>query len=166
MVTTTPAVRARFWPWPGLIFVLLGMSVALDLTFLGVALGRDQDLVAGDPYAAGLAWDDERAARARGAALEWNLTLEPRDTSRDEYQIVCALATKTGEPVAAPRVSATLVQGAHLADAVETELVRDADGRYVGRARLPHAGQWELDLRVELAGQACRHRLVRWIDRR
>lgn len=71
----------RFFPWPGLIFVLIGTTVLVQGTTLFFALGDDGFAVVPDYDAKAQAWDDQSAQARASTALGWSV--EPQRSAID-----------------------------------------------------------------------------------
>jgi nitrogen fixation protein FixH len=147
------AGRGPRWSiWPGAIFALLGMNVAVVAVTTFLALGDSSVGVEPNYYEKAVDWDRIAAQRDRSAALGWTVEV----VERDGVSIV--LRTRDGTPISGARMIATVFHHARSAERAEITLTeRDpaaSPGEYTPVERVfATAGLWELRLIVDHAGE-------------
>jgi nitrogen fixation protein FixH len=128
----------RIEPWPWIVAGCLLSMIAISLSFAAVAHRRPDSLVVDDAYRAGLSWNDEQRARARGDAAGWRFDLEVRP-ERDAVWARVRLLDRDGVPLRPDRLELTRVRPS------EGGYDRAFDAGEEGvRVPLPRPGRWHL----------------------
>lgn len=139
--------RSRVWIGPALV----GAIVLADLIGAGALVYWSRNDpgfgVEPDYYAAGLKWDDTRAAQARSDRLGWTATLtEVGSPSGARRRISVALRDAAGEPVTGASVGAIAFHNARSGARATLALSEEAPGVYECDADLSRPGLWEFRL--------------------
>ncbi len=138
--------RSRVWVGPALV----GAIVCADLIGAGALVYWSRNDpgfgVEPDYYAAGLKWDDTRAAQARSDRLGWTATLAEEAAGEGRRRIGVSLRDAAGEPVTGVSLGAVAFHNARSRARETLELREAAPGRYECEATLSRPGAWEFRL--------------------
>lgn len=154
---TTPAVPQRAGRpfrekllWPGIVFMLIGMSLTTVTTTVILATGDRAFAVEDDYYAKAVAWDETAAERAASDALGWSARCELSELDLSGSRSVTLWITdSTGETVDVSTVRVYAFHHARRGDSIEFPMVRIAPGRYAAGAPMERPGLWQLRIRAE-----------------
>lgn len=130
--------------WPGLLFVLIGSVVIVDVTMLIVAT-RDDSFALAEGYDGRarngtVALEQERQNRRLGWKGEWDVRWLDEDTVELSLRVLDA----EGNPVLDAAASARGFHKARAADVLEIPLVDVGNGVYQGTLDVTRLGHWSL----------------------
>jgi nitrogen fixation protein FixH len=141
-----PAPR-RFWPWPGMIFLLLASNVAIVLTCVYVATSDRSFSIEPDYYRKAVHWDRSVAQRQRNSALGWNMTVAPA------APIAARLVDHDAQPIGGAQIEVVAFHNAHSGNRLETMLEEIEPGLYRSAEVLTRSGSWELRFTAKVGGE-------------
>lgn len=137
----------RWFPWA----VAGGMSVviAVNMGMVYAALHTFPGQAGSDGFDLSNRYDAVIEHVQQQAALGW--TVEAR--AGVDGRPVLALTDRTGAPLTGARIEATAERPLGAVSATHLAFREQAPGRYVGDAKLPLPGQWDLMLVADAGGQ-------------
>lgn len=127
-----------------------GIIIAVNLTFVFLALSSWTGLTDNDSYRTGLSWNLTLDRDAAQKALGWTTDIETRVETgvADDYRIFLTLTVtdRTGVPVTGLAIEGMARHP--IAEAKDRPIAVEAreGGVYHGRAALPSAGDWDIRL--------------------
>lgn len=144
------APRRVFWPFPGLVFVLIGLSLTLAAVTVTLATNDPSFGVEEDYFAKAIAWDETAAQQAKNRELGWEAAAELSASldGRGERAVTVLLHGREGAAVDGAKVDVFAFHNARRKETLTFELVEIAPGRYAGGAPMVREGQWTLRLSV------------------
>lgn len=152
MATSNAATHQKrvFWPFPGLVFVLIGLSLTIAAVTVTLATNDPSFGVEEDYFAKAVAWDETVAQLERNRALGWEAAAELSGSldGRGERAVTVLLRDREGAAVEGARASVFAFHNARRKETITFELVEIAPGRYAGGAPMVREGQWTLRLSV------------------
>ena len=145
-----PEPARTFWPWPGVIFLLLGGQMVV-ITLAVVLATRDPSFaIEPDYYQKSLHWD-ERAAQIRAnRALGWHVSLEvaSQDTPAGRRPVTAIVTDAAGRPLDGAGVECIVFHHARGQDRMQAPFRPEGAGRYSADLLLRKAGIWEFRLAI------------------
>ncbi|MGE0710599.1 MAG: FixH family protein [Planctomycetota bacterium] len=160
--------RAAMLRWVGLVVALLGGSLALQLSMLGIASGDPSAVAEPDYYRKAVAWDEERAQQARNRELGWTVDVVAGASDAGDHTRALTLLIKDreGRPVEGLAAQVHMFHKARAGSPLDAVLPETAPGRYGERLSLQRVGRWELRLTLTRgsAGAAQRFTLRRDVE--
>ncbi len=143
--------RRSLWiPW-ALVGIFVVFLIA-DSVMVYLASRTWTGLETQNAYEKGLAYNETIAAAEAQAALGWRVDIEAGLADEGEAWVEVRLEDRGGRPIAAQQVSARLVRPTSEGHDREAILTALGGGRYRGKIELPLPGVWDLDVRIEHAG--------------
>ena len=135
--------------WPGIVFMLIGISVTLMSITLFLAVSDQSFGVEDEYYAKAVSWDETAADRAASDALGWTISvsLAPEIDLSGKRAVMVTLTDAEGDPVEASASDVYAFHHARRNDPVEFGLTRIARGRYSAGAPLLRDGVYQLRMR-------------------
>lgn len=142
-------------PWPLAVAGLLLAMIGSALAFWGIAASNPVTLVAKDPFAAGLAYNDRVAERRRAEALGLELALE---TAPAEGGVAVRVRVTREGAAAAGVERVRLRRERPTQGGLDAELPLEPAGAGVfrGRVPLPRPGAWRLVVVATVEGTELR----------
>ncbi|MFI4893067.1 MAG: FixH family protein [Phycisphaerales bacterium JB058] len=139
-----------FWPFPGLVFVLIGMSMTLAVMTVTLATNDPSFGLEEDYFAKAIAWDETAAQLEKNRELGWEARVELSDEldGRGERSVTVLLTDGEGEALGGADVEVFGFHNARRRHTISFALVEIAPGRYTAGAPMTREGQWTLRLRV------------------
>ena len=139
-----------FWPFPGLVFVLIGMSMTLAAVTVTLATNDPSFGLEEDYFAKAIAWDETAAQQETNRELGWTARVELSGAldGRGQRSVTVHLQNAEGEAIEGASVEVFSFHNARRKDTIAYELVEIAPGRYAAGAPMTRQGQWTLRLRV------------------
>lgn len=138
--------RARAWIGPALV----GAIVFADLIGAGALVYWSRNDpgfgVEPDYYAAGLKWDEARAAQERSDRLGWSATLTDEGADGGRRRVTVELREAGGAPVTGATLHAVAFHNARSGARTTLGLRETSPGRYECDADLSRHGLWEFRL--------------------
>jgi len=152
MATSNAAAHEKrvFWPFPGLVFVLIGLSLTIAAVTVTLATNDPSFGVEEDYFAKAVAWDETAAQQSKNRELGWEATAELSGSldGRGERAVTVLLRDREGAAVEGASVEVFAFHNARRKETLSFELVEIAPGRYAGGAPMVREGQWTLRLSV------------------
>lgn len=142
-VSITPAAsqRRRFWPWPGMIFALLGINISIVGLTAFLALSDSSFAIEPDYYRKAMQWDQTALQRERNSELGWTVESPPSPAG---LPVVLRLRDRDGAAVSGAKVEVIAFHNAHAGDRLQTTLSEIEPGMYRSNEALIRTGQWQL----------------------
>ena len=128
--------------------VVAGVNAVMIHAALSTFAGLDTE----NPYAAGLAFEQEIAAVQAQDALHWQVQGEVTRTQAGATAIEIIARDADGQPLAGVTATAALVHPADVRFDHDLALREDAPGHFSGTAD-QSAGQWDLVIELSRAGE-------------
>ncbi len=144
------ARKRSFWPWPGLIFVMLGVNVAIVSITIFYATTDRSFAVEPDYYRKAMTWDELAAQRTLNDELGWMIDV-PESVSGQPISV--SLHDRDGESITAAEVRMTAFHHAFAHTRLETILDEISPGLYRSGESLTRPGTWEIRLTVNVREQ-------------
>ena len=140
-----------WWPFPGLVFVLLAWSVTIVVVTISLASNDPSFGVEEDYYAKAVAWDQTAAQMKLNERLGWEskVAFSPELDPRGQRVVTVLITDRDGQPISADSVHAFAFHHARRANPIEFDLVQIAPGRFSAAADLVREGIWTVRLRVQ-----------------
>lgn len=159
-IATPPAGKSILWP--GMIFVFLGLNVAvvgvtifLAQRYKAAVVDRSFDVTAQH-------WDEVKAQRDRQAALGWTCEVGAAE-SGGARSLQLHLRDAAGRPIAGANVQVVCFHNAHAADTT-TLIMSESAGAYTApMSRMP-SGLWTFRVRATTATEEASFTLERDAD--
>jgi len=144
------APKRVFWPFPGLVFVLIGLSLSIATVTVVLATNDPSFGLEEDYFAKAVAWDETAAQLEKNKELGWQAKAELSAAldGQGMRSVTVLLADTEGAAVEGAKVEVFAFHNARRKDTMGFELVEIAAGRYAGAAPMVREGQWTLRLRV------------------
>ncbi|HMN96689.1 MAG TPA: FixH family protein [Phycisphaerales bacterium] len=149
-IDRTEAPRAGFWPWPGMIFALLGSNaivVAITIWFAhsdgGFVIEPGYDIKAAR-------YQERMETDAARRALGWEVAIEP---SAKGAPLRLRLRDRDGAELADATIS---IEAFHHADArrrIRVDAVDSGEGLYIVAPGPDRSGRWRLALTIVARGE-------------
>ena len=146
--------RSRWIPFAFIGF--FGVVLAANAAMIWLAFATWTGLKTESAYQKGLAYNDRLAEARAQAALGWQVDVAFAERAPGRLEIAVDLADRYGNPLERALVDATLLRPTHEGHDRTAVLKRTLGGHYEALVELPLAGQWDVDLRVESAGEVWR----------
>jgi nitrogen fixation protein FixH len=146
-----PPVRSRFWPWPGMVFVLLAGNMAIVSTMIYAATSDKSFSVEPDYYRKAVEWDRSATQRAHNAALGCNVSVAPAPVGAP---IAARLVDDQGQAIRGADVEVVAFHNARASNRLETTLEEIEPGLYRSTEVLMRPGLWELRFTIKIGGEA------------
>ncbi|MCA9273588.1 MAG: FixH family protein [Phycisphaerales bacterium] len=139
-----------FWPFPGLVFVLIGMSLTIAVVTVTLATNDPSFGLEEDYFAKAVAWDETAAQLEKNRELGWTteVQLSKQLDGRGERSVTALLADDEGRAIEGANVEVFCFHNARRKETIAFDLVEIAPGRYTAGAAMTREGQWTLRLRV------------------
>lgn len=138
-------------PWPIAIVAFLSVIVAVNFTFLYLAIKSDDGLSDADYYRKGLLYN-EKIAQER--MLGWKIDLSFAQGLKRQANIVTVnIKDSEGRPLENADVYLVLKRPATDRFDSSVALV-DRDGSYTGTVSIPLEGYWYMEVRAERSGRS------------
>jgi len=137
-----PLTERRREPWPWVIVTLLALMMVGSISFFAIAVSHPDPVVVDDAYAAGLRYNETRAARDRGrdSGLEIALRTEPVPAG-----LAVTLEIRDPSGARVPAESVTLRRERPAEGGHDREIAMRSDGgAYAADVPLPLPGRWTL----------------------
>ncbi len=144
------APRRVFWPFPGIVFLLIGLSLTMATVTAVLATNDPSFGLEEDYFAKAVAWDETAAQLEKNKELGWEAKAELSAAldGQGERAVTVLLTDAQGAAVEGAKVEVFAFHNARRKDTLGFELVEIAAGRYAGAAPMVRLGQWTLRLRV------------------
>ena len=146
--------RSRWIPFAfvGFFAVVLVTNAAMIWLAFATWTGLETE----SAYQKGLAYNDRLAEARAQTARGWQVDVAFAERAPRRLAIALDLADRHGNPLERALVAATLLRPTHEGHDRRVALERRLHGRYAAEVELPLAGQWDVDLKVEAAGEVWR----------
>lgn len=142
---SAPQRAAGFFPWPGLVFVLIGLNVAIVAVTVWASTGDPSFAVDARYDVKAAQWQLTADQRAASAALGWSLeVVEP--TIGEPLRM--RLSDREGAPLSAARIDVLAFHHAEARRRLNTTALEASDGVYGGDLVLDRPGRWRLEAAV------------------
>lgn len=144
------APKRVFWPFPGLVFVLIGLSLTIAAVTVMLATNDPSFGVEEDYFAKAVAWDETAVQQAKNRELGWEAAAELSESldGRGERAVTVLLRNRDGATVGGAKVEVFAFHNARRKETLSFELVEIAPGRYAGGEPMVREGKWTLRLSV------------------
>lgn len=164
-----PAKRTGFrawWPFPGIVFALLGMSTTLVVTTLILATNDPSFGLEEDYFAKGVAWDDTAIQMETNRTLGWDADVElaVQLDGRGDRAVTVLLTDSQGASVEGAAVEAFGFHNARRKETFSFALTEIAPGRYSAGEPLEREGRWTLRLRFVRGGDVFTTSVDAWTN--
>ena len=128
-----------------------GVVIAVNITFVHLALDSWTGLTDHDSYRTGLSWNRTLERDAAQKALGWSVGVDARaersGVGEDRrLELTLTLRDRDGRPLSGLRLSGDALHPVLEADDRSLGFVEAGGGRYVGTVVLPGGGDWGLKL--------------------
>ncbi|RNC82288.1 MAG: hypothetical protein ED559_11050 [Phycisphaera sp.] len=139
-----------FWPFPGLVFVLIGLSLTMGAITVTVATNDPSFGLEEDYFAKAVAWDETAAQMQANKNLGWtaDVDLSKSVDGKGERSVMVLISDPEGNAVEGASVEAFVYHNARRSDTYSFDLVEIAPGRYSAGQPLSRDGKWTVRLRV------------------
>lgn len=139
------------WMWPGMVFVLLGMSCTLVVTTVFLAHRNGGAIIEADYYEKGLRWDEHKAELAQSKATGWSHAVQVSRGDGGSWDVLVRIVDGDGETVDDASVMLRVYHAGAPRDVRSVGLSAEGRGGYRGSIDGVPAGTWvyELDARGE-----------------
>jgi len=127
---------------------MFGVVIAVNVTFVVLALDTFTGVSTANPYKEGLAYNDVIDARSAQRDLGWQGSVTAARLSDSEDAITLALTDKAGAPVSGLALSGTLRRPTHEGADQPLDWKEEAPGSYRTVVALPERGNWDLVVRT------------------
>ncbi len=148
--TAANKTRGGWWPFPGLIFVLLATNISIVSITALYAVSDTSFAIEPDYYKQAVNWDQTVAQRERNRDLGWAAVMP---TSISSQPVVLRLHDRAGQPVSGARVEMIAFHNAHSGNRLSTSLVEIDPGMYRSTESLVRSGSWEVRISATRAGE-------------
>jgi nitrogen fixation protein FixH len=141
--------------WPGIVVVLLCLSITMGAITVVAALRDPSFAVESDYYDKGLLWDEHTAQLDHNKALGWRASFEIGESDTLNLRpLLVELHDREGAPIEGAIVNVSCFHHA-AANTVETLtlLAGPLPGQYVAPARITREGIWSFSLVVTASGE-------------
>lgn len=155
-----------FWPFPGLVFVLIGLSLTMGAITVTVATNDPSFGLEEDYFAKAVAWDETAAQMQANKDLGWTADVELSTTvdGKGERSVMVLITDKQGNPVDGASVEAFAYHNARRSDTFGFELIEIAPGRYSAGQPMSRDGKWTVRLRVTLGDKVFTVSVDEWTN--
>lgn len=149
----------RFQVFPGIIFVLLGMNVAIVGYTVYAASSDGGAAIEPNYYQKALAHDALREQQRHDAALGWvyGVSVQP-DPESGAPALNVLIHDRDGEPIAGAVVRAVAFPSIRANERSLLLLREHAPGAYAAPLSIPHSGAWRIELAIESRGRSVAHK--------
>jgi len=127
---------------------MFGIIIAVNLTFVLLALDTFTGVSTANPYKEGLAYNDVLAAREEQRDLGWQGSVTATPVSAGEDAITLTLTDNTGTPVRGLALTGTLRRPTHEGADQPLDWQEESPGNYRTVVDLPERGNWDLVVRT------------------
>lgn len=145
----TNAAKHRTLVWPGLIFVFLGLNIAICATTAYLANSDRSFKVVKDYDSKASSWDKDQTKIRAGEALGWRVQL----TLRPHAEGACDLSVtlKDASDASLPNASITLEAFHHAFpnDIVKSKFASNENDEYATTIPVAREGRWTMELTVQ-----------------
>jgi nitrogen fixation protein FixH len=133
------------WQWPAFVVSLLVASVLTMMGFLFLANQDGGAQVIDNYYQKAVDWDEQKAEKARSAALGWSARL---DVAPDQ-RLTLFIQNVAGQPVLDARVTLVAFRPQYADAQAKLELILNpATGAYEAMLPVAGAGLWDFEIRA------------------
>jgi nitrogen fixation protein FixH len=147
--------------FPGIIFVLIGLNMAIVGVTVTLALSDDAFAVTPDAYADAVRWDQLQEERRRGQALGWSLSAAFGPPLSDGSRLLAISAVgPDGARLTGANLEVEAFAHARPRGRVRITPHETDPGRYEARVVLPQPGLWSLRVSVRLGGDETKETLM------
>jgi len=153
MTATEP--KPNYLLWPGMVFMLIGLSAVAMGTTLYFAVSDPTVAVEPDYYQRELHWDDEAALRRRFDELGWSLELRAPSEGSPRHALI--LTTSLDQPLEGANVRVNAFQDAHARDALDLTCPPVEPGVYAIPAELTPPGHWTFRVTIRRGPETVSH---------
>jgi nitrogen fixation protein FixH len=149
----------RFRMFPGIIFVLLGMNMAIVGYTVYAANSDGGAAIEPDYYRKALAHDTIREQERHDAALGWGyrVSVQPDPASGTSALNIVILDGKGG-PITGATVHAVAFPSIRANERSQLLLKERAPGEYAALLDISHPGAWRIELTILCRGSTVNHR--------
>ena len=151
---TTDPGRSRWIPFAFVGF--FAVVLATNAVMIWLAFASWTGLETESAYQKGLAYNDTLSAARAQAALGWQVEIAFTEPAVGRLEIALELADRHGNPLERATVEAALLRPTHAGHDLTVALERRLGGLYAAEVAPPLAGQWDVDLTIEAAGEVWR----------
>lgn len=139
-----------FWPFPGMVFVLIGLSLTMAAVTITLATNDPSFGLEEDYFAKAVAWDETAAQMQTNERLGWNADVELSKTldGKGERSITVLLTDRAGDPIEGANLEAFAFHNARRSETYQFGFAEIAPGRYAAGQALAREGRWTLRLRA------------------
>ncbi len=139
-----------FWPFPGLVFVLIGLSLTMGVITVTLATNDPSFGLEEDYFAKAVAWDETAAQIQTNKDLGWNADVDLSESvdGKGERSVMVLITDQQGNAVEGASVEAFAYHNARRSATYSFDLVEIAPGRYSAGQPLSRDGKWTVRLRV------------------
>lgn len=149
----------RFHIFPGIIFALLGMNVAIVGYTVYAANSDGGAAIEPDYYRKALAHDVIAANDREAAALGWTYHVEfTPDAARKTHVLRASIADSSGAAVTGANVRAEAFPSVRANERVRLLCLEGKPGEYAAPISVTHHGQWRVELIIESRGRIVAHK--------
>lgn len=145
-----PDRRSTWWPFPGLIFVLLATNVSIVSITALYAVSDSSFAIEPEYYKQAVTWDRTMAQRNRNRELGWTIAMPP---SVSGQPVALRVFDRDGEPVSGARVDMIAFHNAHSGNRLSATLAEIEPGMYRSNETLVRSGSWEVRISAVRADQ-------------
>ena len=140
-----------WWPFPGIVFALLGMSVTLATVTLVLATNDPSFGLEEDYFAKAVAWDDTAVQMQTNKELGWRAKVELAGMldGRGERAVTVLLTDGDDKAIGDAKIEVFCFHNARRKETFTFELSEIAPGRYSAGEPLKREGRWTVRLRVD-----------------
>ena len=153
----TNAAPRGSWMWPGMVFVLLGLSCTLVVTTVFLAHRNGGAIIEANYYEKGLQWDEHKAELAKSEATGWSHAVQVSRDGEGEgtsWDVLVRLVDAAGETVDDASVMLNVYHVGAPRDVRAVGLSAEGRGGYRGTLEGFAAGVWSYEIDARGAGDA------------
>lgn len=151
--------------WPGMVFGLIGLNVAVVSLTLYLAHSDASFAVEPDYYQKAVAWDASVRARAASDGLGWSAALEVSSSGAGQPPVLTLrLIDRAGRPISDAQAGVEAFASARAADRRLVAMRPAEPGVYVAPFPNAQPGQWEFRISVSRGADRFEKTVERRID--
>ena len=134
--------------WPGILFVLIGSVVAVDVTMLIVSLDDKSFAVAASYEGHGGTPYDSIKQERENVRLGWNVETDVRWLDEETVEIRVSVADAAGSTLDHPTATLQAFHKARAANVIDVPLSLQDDGTFLGTLKVRRLGHWEMRVTI------------------
>ena len=139
-----------WWPFPGMVFALIGMSMTFATVTLVLATNDPSFALEEDYFAKAVAWDETAVEREASRELGWVATAELSSAldGKGDRSVTILLKDRDGNAVEGASIEVFCFHNARRVETFSFTPSEIAPGRYAAGQPLARDGRWTVRLRA------------------